>query len=125
MERNPWIAIAGISLGQRGHIPPPPRPPAPGPFSMASAKRLDGLLRRAGFAEVHIEEICGKFTIADADDYLGLIGDTAGPVGLALQGLGDRDRAEVRGDVEDALRRFVVDSGGHELPCMALCAVAS
>ena len=22
MERNPWLAIAGISLGQRGHIPP-------------------------------------------------------------------------------------------------------
>jgi len=30
MEHNPWIAIAGISLGQRGHIPPPPPPPARG-----------------------------------------------------------------------------------------------
>jgi ubiquinone/menaquinone biosynthesis C-methylase UbiE len=49
MEHNPWIAIAGISLGQRGHISPPPPPPAPGPFSMASAERVEGLLRDAGF----------------------------------------------------------------------------
>jgi SAM-dependent methyltransferase len=125
MERNPWIAIAGISLGQRGHIPPPPPPPAPGPFSMASAQRVDGLLREAGFKEVQVEEICGAFAIADADDYLGLIGDTAGPVGVVLQGLGDHDRADVRGDVEDALRRFAVDGGGYELPCVALCAVAN
>ena len=88
MERNPWIAIAGISLGQRGHIPPPPPPPAPGPFSMASAERVESLLREAGFTEVRIEEAHGRFAIEDADDYLGLIGDTAGPVGLALQGLG-------------------------------------
>jgi hypothetical protein len=92
---------------------------------MASAQRVDGLLREAGFKEVQVEEICGAFAIADADDYLGLIGDTAGPVGVVLQGLGDHDRADVRGDVEDALRRFAVDGGGYELPCVALCAVAN
>jgi len=125
MEHNPWIAIAGISLGQRGHIPPPPPPPAPGPFSMASAERVEGLLREAGFTKARIEEAHGRFAVADADDYLGLIGDTAGPVGLVLRGLGDHDRAAVRGDVEDSLPRFAVDSGGYELPCVALCAVAS
>jgi SAM-dependent methyltransferase len=125
MERNPWLAIAGISLGQRGHIPPPPPPPAPGPFSMASTERVEGLLREAGFTEARVEEAHGTFEVVDADAYLGLIGDTAGPVGLALQGLGDHDRAAVRGDVEDALRRFAVHNGGYELPCVALCAVAS
>jgi SAM-dependent methyltransferase len=125
MERNPWIAVAGISLGQRGHIPPLPPPPAPGPFSMASAERIESLLREAEFTEVRIDEVHGRFAVGDADDYLGLIGDTAGPVGLALRGLTDHDRAVVRGDVEDALRRFAVESGGHELPCVALCAVAS
>ena len=125
MERNPWIAIAGISLGQHGHIPPPPPPPAPGPFSMASEERVEGLLREAGFAEVRLEEVHGSFAVTDADHYLGLIGDTAGPVGLALQGLGDQDRASVRADVEDALRRFAVDGGGYGLPCVALCAAAS
>ena len=125
MERNPWIAIAGISLGQRGLIPPPPPPPAPGPFSMASAERVERLLHDAGFTEVHAEDLNGTFEVKDTDHYLGLIGDTAGPVGLALRGLGDDDRAAVREDVEDALRRFAVDRGGYALPCVALCAVAS
>jgi hypothetical protein len=74
---------------------------------------------------VRIEEAHGSFEVADTDDYLGLIGDTTCPVGLALQGLGDHDHAAVRGDVEDALRRFAVESGGYELPCVALRAVAS
>lgn len=87
MERNPWIAIAGISLGQRGHIPPPPPPPAPGPFSMASAERVESLLRDAGFTEVRIEEVHGRFAVDDVDHNLGLIGDTSGPIRLALQGL--------------------------------------
>jgi SAM-dependent methyltransferase len=125
MERNPWIAIAGISLGQRGHIPPPPPPPAPGPFSMASAERVESLLREAGLTHVRTDEVQGRFAVAGADHYVGLIADTAGPIGLALQGLGDHERAAVRGDIDDALRRFAVASGGYELPCVALCAVAS
>ena len=125
MERNPWIAIAGISLGLRGHIPPPPPPPAPGPFSMAGAERVESLLREAGFTQVRLDEVHGRFAVRDADHYLGLIGDTAGPFGLALRGLGDHDRAAVRGDIDDALRRFAVDNGGYELPAVALCAVAS
>lgn len=124
MERNPWIAIAGISLGQRGLIPPPPPPPAPGPFSMANAERVETLLGEAGFSDVRTEEVHGTFAISDADHYLGLIADTAGPVGLALQALGGDERAAVRADVTDALGRFAVH-GGYELPAVALCAVAT
>jgi SAM-dependent methyltransferase len=124
MERNPWIAIVGISLGRRGHIPPPEPPPAPGPFSMANRERVESLLRDAGFSEVRTQEREGRFAFVDADEYLGLIADTAGPIALALQGLEAADRAVVRADVEDSLRRFAAD-GGYELPCVALCAVAS
>jgi SAM-dependent methyltransferase len=124
LERNPWIAIVGISLGQRGHIPPPEPPPAPGPFSMANPERVESLLRDAGFSVVRTEELEGRFAFADADEYLGLIADTAGPIALALRGLEEADRAAVRADVEDSLRRFAAD-GGYELPCAALCAVAS
>jgi len=124
IERNPWIAIVGISLGQRGHIPPPEPPPAPGPFSMGSPERVESLLRNAGFSEVRTEEREGRFTFADADEYLDLIADTAGPIALTLQGLEEADRAAVKADVEDSLRRFAA-VGGYELPCVALCAVAS
>ena len=124
LERNPFFAIIGISLVQRGHIPPPEPPPAPGAFSMASTERLDGLMRDAGFADVRVEEVHGRFAIPDVEEYLSVIADTAGPIALALQGLEDADLAAVRADVEDSLGRFAAD-GGYELPCVALCAVAS
>ena len=125
MERNPWLAIAGISLGQRGLMPPPPPPPAPGPFSLASPELVEGMLHAAGFAEVRFDEVATTFAIDDADHYLGLIGDTAGPFGLAIQRLSAADRAAVISDVDDALRRFAADGGGFELPGVALCAVTS
>ena len=124
LERNPFFAIIGISLVQGGHIPPPEPPPAPGPFSMASAERLEGLLHGAGFAEVRTEEVPGRFVVLDADEYLSVIADTAGPIALALRELAESDRAAVRTDVEDSLRRFATGDG-YELPCVALCGVAS
>jgi hypothetical protein len=113
-----------MSLVQRGHVPPPEPPPAPGIFSLASPERLEGLLRAAGFANVHTEDVPGRFVVPDVDAYLSLIADTAGPIGLALRGLGESDRAAVAADVADALRRFVAPDG-YEVPCVALCAVAS
>jgi SAM-dependent methyltransferase len=122
-ERNPFFMIIAVSLIQRGHIDPPEPPPAPGIFSMASAERTEELLHGAGFADVRTEEVLGRFVLPDVDEYLNVIADTAGPIALALRGLTDSDRAAVRADVEDSLRRFAADSG-YELPCVALCAVA-
>ena len=124
LERNPFFAIVGVSLVERGLIEPPPPPPAPGPFSMASAERTEALLRRAGFADVRTEELSGRFVIPDVDEYLSTIADTAGPIALALRALAEPERAAVKADVDDSLRRFAAD-GGYELPCVALCAVAS
>ena len=124
LERNPFFAIVAISLVQRGHIPPPEPPPAPGPFSMASPQRVEGLLRGAAFTEVRTEEVPGRFVIPDVDEYLSVIADTAGPIALALRGLAESDRAAVKAEVEDSLRRFAAGDG-YELPGVALCAVAS
>jgi SAM-dependent methyltransferase len=122
-ERNPFFGIIGISLGQRGHIPPLEPPPAPGIFNMASAERSAGLLEGAGFSEVRTEEVPVRFALPDVDEYLSLIADTAGPVALALRGLSDADRADVKAEVEDSFGRFAAGDG-YELPGVALCAVA-
>ena len=124
LEQNPFFGIIAISLIERGHIPPPEPPPAPGPFSMASPQRIEGLLRDAGFTQVRTEEVPGRFVIPDVDEYLSVIADTAGPIALALRGLAESDRAAVKTDVENSLRRFAAGDG-YELPCVALCAVAS
>lgn len=122
-ERNPFFLIVAISLTQQGHLPPL-EPPGPPVFSMASAERTTELLRGGGFAEVRTEEIPVRFAVADVDEYLGFIADTAGPLGLALQGLSDDERTAVKAEVDDSLARFAAESG-YELPGVALCAVAS
>ena len=124
LEQNPFFAIAGISLGKRGHIPPPEPPPAPGAFSMASPERTTELLHDAGFVEVRTERVPVRFRVPDVDGYVDLLADTAGPLGLVLRGLPAAARAEVRAEIEDSLGRFAA-ADGYELPGVALCAVAS
>jgi ubiquinone/menaquinone biosynthesis C-methylase UbiE len=122
-ERNPFVMILAFALIQRGHVPTPEPPPAGGPFSMASAERTTGLLRGAGFAEVRTEEVPVRLAVSDVDESMALTADAAGPIALALRGLSEADRAEVRAEVEDSLGRFTAPEG-YELPGVALCAVA-
>lgn len=124
-EKNPFFMIPAISLIQRGHMPPPEPPPAPGLFSMADPERIKGLLRNAGFEEVRAGEVDLTFPVPKAEEYLEFIADTAGPLALALRGLDEKQRAEVLGDVEDSLERFAAAGGGYPLPGLALCAVGS
>jgi ubiquinone/menaquinone biosynthesis C-methylase UbiE len=123
MEDNPFFSIVAISLTQRGHLPPP-EPQGPTAFSMASAERTTALLEGAGFSGVRTEEVAVSFPVANVDEYLNLIADTAGPLGLALRALSATDRDAVKADVEGALGRFAVE-GGYEVPGVALCAVAT
>jgi SAM-dependent methyltransferase len=123
-ERNPFFAILGINLTTRGLIPPPEPPPAPGFFNMASAERTTVLLNGAGFVDVRTEEVPVRFRLRDVDDYIGLVADTAGPLGLALRGLTDAERVVVKAEVEESFGRFAAGDG-YTLPGVTLCALAS
>jgi len=87
-------------------------------------ERTTELLRGGGFVAVHTEEVPVRFRVPDVDEYMGVVADTAGPLGLALRGLSDADRADVKGEVEHSFGRFAAGDG-YELPGVALCAVAS
>jgi SAM-dependent methyltransferase len=121
-DRNPFFSITGMTLVERGHMPPPD-PDGPGPFSMASPERTRGLLDAAGFDSVHTEEVAVRFAFRDIDDYLTRTSNTAGPIGLALGGLSDDEHAAVREALEGALTPFAVN-GGYVIPGVALVAVA-
>jgi SAM-dependent methyltransferase len=122
-ERNPFFAPVAMNLVQRGHIPPPD-PEGPGIFSMASEERTRALLEGAGFSEVRVEEVPVRFAFDDMDGYMSFIGDTAGPLALALRGLGDDELKGVKAQVEEAFAPFAAD-GGYELPGVSIAAVAS
>jgi len=123
-EQNPFFAILGINLTTRGLIPPPEPPPAPGLFNMASAERTTALLHGAGFVDVRTEEVPVRFRLRDLDEYIGLVADTAGPLGLALRGLSDPELADVKAEVEESFGHFAAGTG-YTLPRLTLCALAS
>jgi len=77
-----------------------------------------------GFTDVRTEEIPVRFSVPDADGYMSLIADTAGPVALALRLLPAPEWAAVKADVASAFPQFAV-ADRFELPGLALCAVAS
>jgi SAM-dependent methyltransferase len=56
IEHNPWALLPARELAERG-IVGPPNPDAPGPFALASARRITALLDSAGFAEARIETL--------------------------------------------------------------------
>jgi hypothetical protein len=62
--------------------------------------------------------------LRDLDEYIGLVADTAGPLGLALRGLSDPELANVKAEVEESFGRFAAGTG-YTLPGLTLCALAS
>lgn len=122
-ERNPFFSVIAIALVQRGHLPAPD-PSGPGIFSLASPELLTSVLEAAGFTEARAEEVPVRFGLSDVGEYLGLVADTAGPLGLALQRLPEGERDAVKAEVEGAFARFASE-GDYEVPGVAVCAVAS
>ena len=84
METNPFFTIVAISLVQHGHLPPP-EPPGPPLFSMASAERTAALLEGAGFSTVRTEEVPVRFRLPDVEEYLSVIADAAGPLAVGAE----------------------------------------
>lgn len=56
IEANPWAALTGLELRERG-LAEPPAPGTPGPFALGDEQRVRALLQDAGFAEVRIEAL--------------------------------------------------------------------
>jgi ubiquinone/menaquinone biosynthesis C-methylase UbiE len=122
-ERNPWAAIGGRILVERGHMAPP-EPEAPGVFSMASEERTRRLLQDAGFTAVRTEEVPVRFVFRDLDDYENWVMDVGGPLAMVVRGLPDGDRGALKAQLAEEFAPFLADEG-YELPGVALCAVAS
>jgi ubiquinone/menaquinone biosynthesis C-methylase UbiE len=122
-ERNPWASIGGMILVERGHMPPP-EPETPGVFSLASTERTRALLERAGFSSVRTAEVPVRFAFRDLDDYEQWVTDVGGPFAMVVRGLPEDERQVLRTRLREAFAPFATD-GGHELPGLAVCAVAS
>ena len=115
-DRNPWAALPGMTLVQRGHMPPP-EPGAPGIFAMGEADRVRELVAGAGFGESQIEELTFEwhYVAADLWDTLTRL---AGPLARVINGLDEDERQETRSAIEESLAEF---RDGEKLTVPAAC----
>jgi ubiquinone/menaquinone biosynthesis C-methylase UbiE len=114
-ERNPWAALPGMTLAQRGHVPPPD-PTAPGMFTLGRPERIRELLAGAGFPDPEIEEIAFAFHYADADDLWDALVSLAGSIARAMGALPDDERAATRAAVLENLSTYRNDDGSYSAP---------
>jgi SAM-dependent methyltransferase len=115
-DRNPWAALPGMTLVQRGHMPPP-EPGAPGIFAMGEADRVRELVAGAGFGEPQLEELTFEWRYA-AEDLWDTLTRLAGPLARVINGLDDDERDTTRAAIEESLDQY---REGDELVVPAAC----
>ena len=103
-DRNPWAAIPGMVLVQRGHMPPP-EPGAPGIFAMGDRGRVEELVTGAGFGEPRIEELTFEWRYG-ASDVWDTLNRLAGPLAAVIKELSEDEQQATRAAIEDALEQF-------------------
>ncbi len=102
-DRNPWAAVPGMTLVQRGHMPPP-EPGAPGIFALGDRDRLAELVSGAGF-DAEIEELAFEWSYAP-DDVWETLTKLAGPLARVIKGLPEDEQAAARAEIEESMEQF-------------------
>jgi ubiquinone/menaquinone biosynthesis C-methylase UbiE len=121
-ERNRWMTVPAEVMVERGHLLPQSEADV-----LLSAKRNPATIRRlleeAGFGAVEVEEMPVAYRFANADELWFFVSELRGPVALALEELGEEERAAVRAEIERRAAR--VEEDGFELAGVSLNVVAS
>jgi SAM-dependent methyltransferase len=122
-DRNPWAAVPGMTLVQRGHMPPP-EPGAPGMFALGDPSRIRKLVAGAGFAEPELEEIAFDFRYADSDDLWDSLVRMAGPLASAIDALPAAELEATRAAIMEAMAPFRNADSSYTAPATAWGALA-
>ena len=115
-DRNMWAAVPGMTLVQRGHMPPP-EPGAPGIFAMGEESRVRELVTGAGFGDPRMEELAFEWRYSD-DELWRTLTEIAGPLARVLNALPPDEQAATREAIEEAMQQF---RDGDELVVPAAC----
>jgi SAM-dependent methyltransferase len=114
-DRNPWAAVPGMTLVQRGDMPPP-EPGAPGIFAMGEPDRIRELVAAGGFGEPELEEIAFEFRYLDSDDLWDALIRLAGPLAQALGELPDDERQATRAAIMENVAPYRNEDGSYAVP---------
>jgi SAM-dependent methyltransferase len=114
-DRNPWAAVPGMTLVQRGHMPPP-EPGAPGIFAMGAPARIRELVAEGGFGDPELEEITFEFRYADSDNFWDTIIRLAGPLARAVHALPEDERQATRAAIMENMEPYRNEDGSYTAP---------
>jgi len=113
LDENPWIHLPLRVVASHVTIERPSSPHAPGPFALADAERLRGILERAGFAELAIEPLDELLTLAGGaalDEAIPMLLDL-GPIAAVMASAADELRARVVASLREALAPHATPDG--------------
>jgi ubiquinone/menaquinone biosynthesis C-methylase UbiE len=114
-DRNLWAAIPGMTLVQRGHMPPP-EPGAPGIFAMGEGDRVRELVTGAGFAEPELEEVTFDWRFTEADGFWEMLTRMAGPLALVINALPNDEQQATREAIFENAADFRQEDGSYSFP---------
>jgi ubiquinone/menaquinone biosynthesis C-methylase UbiE len=114
-DLNPWAAIPGMTLVQRGHMPAP-EPGMPGIFALGDPDRIRELVTGAGFDEPELEEIAFEFRYADSDDLWDALIRLAGPLARAVKALPEDEVEATREAIMENIEPYRDTDGSYTAP---------
>ena len=123
-EKNPWVAVPGMTMVQMGH-PPKGDPWGPGGmYSLADPEKLRDSLKAVGFGAVTIDEMPVDWRFSSFDEAWNFMREVAGAIAAAVKELPPERIEELRAALEENYEQFKTDEG-LVAPGVTLNAVAS
>jgi SAM-dependent methyltransferase len=122
-EVNPWLTRLHGLLVERG-LAPVPDPSEPGPFALADAERLAGLLWGAGLTDVRVEPLDFAYRAASLDAWWEHAVATSQRAADAVAGLSPAEHYALRDAFDAAYAEFTDAEGRVDLPARTLVAAA-
>lgn len=94
-EANPWLGLILDAVGEQFGVPFPP-PSVPGPFALGDPEALTDALGSGGLRDVEVIRLATPMHGASLDAWWELVPQLAGPLAIALAGMEDGVREEIR-----------------------------
>jgi len=104
-----------VSIIRRRAQLPAPAPGQPGPFSLGGPGVLEGVFRRAGFADAEVRVVPLPHRMTSAAEYVRVAREAFGGLNAMMAHLPPEERESVWNEVEDSMRSFE-SPGGFEVP---------
>src|SRR5262249_35751869 len=124
IEVNPWAALPGQVLRERG-LSSPPSPGTPGPFALGDEARVRALLEEAGFADVRVEALDLHRMHASFAEFWESTLDLSRATHDAVLSQSQAEIERIEAAVKAALGPFEAADGSLDIPARTLVAVAS